>query len=678
MSSRTTRNAGILLGLVVSCLIGLPQLYDKFMMARFIAAATGLALVFLFGLFGQGRWRVPFTPIILPYLLFLVLSGSSLIWATNTAEALFAFATLLLGALIIVVIYTWLSTHRLSTQKALWIGAVIILMVYLGFAIIQLAHIESLSFGQLYRVGGINGHKNLLAGMLFVLSAFLLTAFPLFRSKAPKWMAVILFVLSLAVIVLLKSRAVLLSAIVAGVCFGLLLLAHKIRLSRHCERSEANQDSITHQLNRLDCFVPRNDAKRVKNTYRITLIASIVIVYAFLTIGLRWLAHNSVPHTSEKSEVETKMTSTSSLVERCLLWDKTYRIADRHPITGCGIGNWQIHFPDAGLDGLYRADFWNINFTKPHNEYLGILAETGYLGLLLCVVFLVGLDVRAFFALSAAQERRNFLYGAVVLSVFVGSCVNALFDFPNSRIEHLVWTAILMAILLQIITKDKQKTLGWGWSLCFALLALMLVVIGGFRLNGERNTYKMQQALNRNDWKEIKHCCSKAQSIFYTIDPIGLPIHWYQGKAEKNLGQEQALESFRKAYRHAPYCKENLNDLGLAEYHRAHDPAKAERHLKEAIRISPHYLYPYLNLAYIYLGKNEPQKAQKVAGSIDFDEHQREVLKADAVFFEPFNTEAVRRKIDADYEAVLLLRQNVEERMKNENSKKNLQNSGEE
>ena len=574
-----------------------------------------------------------------------MLSGSSLIWATNTAEAIFAFATLLLGALIIVVIYTWLSTHRLSTQKALWIGAVIILMVYLGFAIIQLAHIESLSFGQLYRVGGINGHKNLLAGMLFVLSAFLLTAFPLFRSKVPKWMAAILFVLSLAVIVLLKSRAVLLSIIVAAICFGTL-------------------------------YIDRNLNCKVK---RITVeIIGVIAVYAFLTVGLRWLAHNSVPHTSEKSEVETKMTSTSSLVERCLLWDKTYRIADRHPITGCGIGNWQIHFPDAGLDGLYRADFWNINFNKPHNEYLGILAETGYLGLLLYVIFLVSLVIRAFFALSAAQERRNFLYGAVVLSVFVGSCVNALFDFPNSRIEHLVWTAILMAILLQIITKDKQKTLGWGWSLGFALLALMLVVIGGFRLNGERNTYKMQQALNRNDWKEVKHCCSKAQSIFYTIDPIGLPIHWYQGKAEKNLGQEQALESFRKAYRHAPYCKENLNDLGLAEYHRAHDPAKAERHLKEAIRISPHYLYPYLNLAYLYLGKDEPQKAQKVIGCIDFDEHQREVLKADAVFFEPFNTEAVRRKIDADYEAVLLLRRNVEERMKNENSKKNLQNSGEE
>jgi len=455
------------------------------------------------------------------------------------------------------------------------------------------------------------------------------------------------------------------------VCFGLLLLAYKIRGSRHCERSEANQDSITHQLNRLDCycFVPRNDAKRVSNNYRITLIVSIVIVYAFLTIGLRWLAHNSVPHTSEKSEVETKMTSTSSLVERCLLWDKTYRIADRHPIAGCGAGNWQIHFPDAGLDGLYRADYWNVNFTKPHNEYLGVLAETGYLGLLLYVVFLVALVVRAFFALLTTQGRRNFLHGALVFSIFVGSCVNALFDFPNSRIEHLVWTSILMALMLQIVTKD-EKTLGRGWSLGFALIALLLVVMGGFRLHGERNTFKMQEALSQSDWKAVEHFCQKAQSVCYSIDPVGLPLHWYQGKAEKSLGRQQALESFRKAYRHAPYCKENLNDLGLAEYRSAHNPDLGERYLGEAIRISPHYLYPQLNLAYLYLSEGQPQKAQEVANRIDFDAHKREVLKADAVFFEPFNTEAVRCKIDADYEAVLLLRQTIQERLKDENNKK--------
>jgi tetratricopeptide (TPR) repeat protein len=182
-------------------------------------------------------------------------------------------------------------------------------------------------------------------------------------------------------------------------------------------------------------------------------------------------------------------------------------------------------------------------------------------------------------------------------------------------------------------------------------------------LKGERNTFEMQQALKANEWKTVEHRCHHAISVFYTIDPVGLPLHWYLGKAEKKMENPQAVESFRKAQHYAPYCKENLNDLGLAEYYIAHDLEKAEFCLKEAIRISPNYIYPYFNLAYIYLTENEPQKSKAVADGIYFDEHKREVMKADAVFFEPFNSETVRQKIDANYEAVIQLRKTINDKL---------------
>ncbi len=641
MNSHTTRTACIAIGIIVSCVIGLPNLYDKFLIARFVAAATGLAILFLFSLFGKKRWPIPNTPVFYIYLLFALLCGCSILWATNTAEAVFAFSTQLMTPLLVIVFFSLFSAELRSTQKALWISAAIILAVYLFFAVIQLFHVESFSFEQLYRVSGINGHKNLLAIMLFVLSAFLLTAFSIFESKLLKGCSVFLFVVALTVIILLKSRAVLLGLIVAAGFFGIMMM---VRMC-HCKNS--------------------NDAKRVNNGYRLPLVVSIILVFAFLTVGLRWFADRSVPHTSEKSEIEHHILSTSSLVERCLLWDKTYHIVDKHPIAGCGIGNWQILFPDASLEGLYRSDVWNVNFTKPHNEYLCVLSETGYLGLLLYIAFLTSLIVLSFFTLCKTQSKNDFLYGAIVLSIFVGSCVNALFDFPNSRIEHVIWMGILMANLLHIITQgQQQKTLGKGWNLVFLLVSIMLVTIGGFRLKGERNTFEMQQALKANEWKTVEHRCHQAISEFYTIDPVGLPLHWYLGKAEKKMGKTQAVESFRKAQHYAPYCKENLNDLGLAEYYTAHDLNKAEFCLKEAIRISPNYIYPYFNLAYIYLTENEPQKAKAVADGIYFDEHKREVMKADAVFFEPFNAEAARRKIDADYEATQMLYKTIFDNMK--------------
>ena len=640
MNSHTTRTSSIAIGIIASCVIGLPNLYDKFLIARFVAAATGLAILFLFSLFGKKRWPIPNTPVFYIYLLFALLCGCSILWATNTAEAVFAFSTQLMTPLLVIVFFSLFSAELRSTQKAFWISAAIILAVYLFFAVIQLFPVESFSFEQLYRVSGINGHKNLLAIMLFVLSAFLLTAFSIFESKLLKGCSVFLFVVALTVIILLKSRAVLLGLIVAAGFFGIMMIV------RVCQ------------------FKNSNDAKRVNNGYRLPLVVSIILVFAFLTVGLRWFADRSVPHTSEKSEIEHHILSTSSLVERCLLWDKTYHIVDKHPIAGCGIGNWQILFPDASLEGLYRADVWNVNFTKPHNEYLGVLSETGYLGLLLYIAFLTSLIVLSLFALCNTQSRRDFLYGAIVLSIFVGSCVNALFDFPNSRIEHVIWMGILMANLLQIITQGQQKTLAKGWNVVFLLVSIMLVTIGGFRLKGERNTFEMQQALKANEWKTVEHRCHQAISEFYTIDPVGLPLHWYLGKAEKKMGKPQAIESFRKAQHYAPYCKENLNDLGLAEYYTAHDLNKAEFCLKEAIRISPNYIYPYFNLAYIYLTENEPQKAKAVADGIYFDEHKREVMKADAVFFEPFNAEAARRKIDADYEATQMLYKTIFDNMK--------------
>ena len=61
----------------------------------------------------------------------------------------------------------------------------------------------------------------------------------------------------------------------------------------------------------------------------------------------------------------------------------------------------------------------------------------------------------------------------------------------------------------------------------------------------------------------------------------------------------------------------------------------------------------------------EPQKAKAVADDIYFDEHKRDVMKADAIFFEPFNTEAARQKIDADYRATLQLHKTIFEKLEN-------------
>ena len=77
---------------------------------------------------------------------------------------------------------------------------------------------------------------------------------------------------------------------------------------------------------------------------------------------------------------------------------------------------------------------------------------------------------------------------------------------------------------------------------------------------------------------------------------------------------------------------------------------QAKNLLNEAIYISPHYIYPYLNLTAIYIGENNLCKAKKVIEIIDFDDIKRDFLKEEARYFNPFSAEMEQQKIDKDFE----------------------------
>lgn len=615
--------------LIICCVVGYRNLYNKFLMPRFVLTSLSLLALFLFAIFSRKTIRVPNSNTFYVYSIFIVLSGLSIIWSVNFGEAVFQVCQFMMGLMVCLAFFNFLEGEYIATKKILWISAAIILMVYLLFASIQLFDLQDTSFVQLYAVTGINAHKNMLSLMLFMLSSFLLTALPNTDNKFLKTILLTFFGLSIFVMVFLKSRAVILCFIVSIIVFLIVYIIH------------IRKPACSH---------------RFKIT---TAIISVVLAFLFFTVLLRYFANVMASQTYEKSEIQTSIVSTTSLVERFTLWSKTYYVVDKHPFVGCGAGNWQICFPDAGLKGLNRADYWNINFTKPHNEYMGILAEYGYFGLFLFLAFVCSLVVFSGFAIIETNDKKEFIFGAITLSIVCGCFVNSFFDFPNSRIEHLVWLGILYAILFHFMTKKLEmlgtKSIGKIGNFVFLVLAALMVLEGAIRFKGERETVGMQLALRYNDWKNVERHSNKAISLLYTIDPVGMPLHWYHGQSLKAMGNPEAINSFAKAYNKVPFCKENLNDLGIDEYYIAGNHEQAKSLFHEAIRISPNYVYPYLNLACIYLGENELRKAKEVMDMIDFNEQKCEFLKGEARFFEPYNIEVEKQRIDADYEAIVMI-----------------------
>ena len=619
--------AGILI--VVGCVAFDMLSGTAFFAVRHLVVAAGLLLIFGMKLFSSRPTVIPKSKVFYIYLVSMVMVGLSMISAVNIGESLSVCSKYVMTFLLVTLFYNLFSFNEKAARKMLYVGSVVVLVLYLLVSLIQLSYVEDFSFDGLYKVTGLSGHKTFLTIMLFVLSSFILAYVAEAKRKSCKWLPVTLFAVSFALVVLLKSRAVILSYLGAAVLFAIMFFVRKKRFS-FSRKFEVG-----------------------------ATVAVFVVVIMFFAVGLRLLLKADVPETAEESMVEYAYYSTSSLSERFILWDKTYEMVDDRPLTGCGVGNWQVVFPDCGLSELYTADFWNVNFTRPHNEFLGLLAECGYVTFFVYMLFVISLIMMSFFAICKTDDRRDFLFGAVVLSAFVGCCINSFFSFPSDKTEYFIWKAAMCAVLFTYITKNENGfsnlKLNTLWKSVFVVILALVVVVSFFRYKGERRSAEAADAMKNNDWNTALKCHEEAVSVFYTVDNDGFPVNWYIGKAKEQLGLHGSLADYRKAFDDMPFCKQNLNDLGSAEY-ACGNRETAVSHFEKAMHVSRGFLYPYFNLSFIYLKENELDKASEVISAIKMDENVRNILIKDAKFFKPDDLEETVKRIENEYQTTMKLR----------------------
>lgn len=622
--------AGILI--VVGCVAFDMLSGTAFFAVRHLVVAAGLLLIFGMKLFSSRPTVIPKSKVFYIYLVSMVMVGLSMISAVNIGESLSVCSKYVMTFLLVTLFYNLFSFNEKAARKMLYVGSVVVLVLYLLVSLIQLSYVEDFSFDGLYKVTGLSGHKTFLTIMLFVLSSFILAYVAEAKRKSCKWLSVTLFAVSFALVVLLKSRAVILSYLGAAVLFAIMFFVRKKRFS-FSRKFEVG-----------------------------ATVAVFVVVIMFFAVGLRLLLKADVPETAEESMVEYAYYSTSSLSERFILWDKTYEMVDDRPLTGCGVGNWQVLFPDCGLSELYTADFWNVNFTRPHNEFLGLLAECGYVTFFVYMLFVISLIMKSFFAICKADDRRDFVFGAVVLSAFVGCCVNSFFSFPSDKTEYFIWKAAMCAVLFTYITKNENGfsnlKLNALWKSVFVVILALVFVVGFFRYKGERCSAEAAAAMKNNDWSTALKCYEEAVSVFYTVDNDGFPVNWYIGKAKEQLGLHGSLADYRKAFDDMPFCKQNLNDLGSAEY-ACGNRETAVSHFEKAMHVSRGFLYPYFNMSYIYLKENELDKASEVISAIKMDENVRNILIKDAKFFKPDDLDETVKRIENEYQTTMKLRRTL-------------------
>ena len=150
----------------------------------------------------------------------------------------------------------------------------------------------------------------------------------------------------------------------------------------------------------------------------------------------------------ERGLQEIREAHTSAVITpmgiRPVMWTTSIAIVREAPLMGHGVGS----FPDEYRREVSRTQIgWRATLTAdPHNQYLFILAETGLLGLLAFVWFLV----------SALRQPVTGPFKVIGIAVLLAWCVTSLFSshFHTFNEGHLIAIMLGVCLARESVTRD--------------------------------------------------------------------------------------------------------------------------------------------------------------------------------------------------------------------------------
>ena len=166
------------------------------------------------------------------------------------------------------------------------------------------------------------------------------------------------------------------------------------------------------------------------------------VLVAILMVGSERLIANF----AQAQDTFTQEQLNNERYNRRDIWRATWELVKRHPVTGVGLGAFQVAYtqydPSSGTQRVEQA----------HNDYLQILADAGLIGGALAVLFIIILLVRGLKACATEDiQRRAIAMGA--LTGCFGIVVHSLVDF-NLQITS---NAQLFLALAALATMKRER-----------------------------------------------------------------------------------------------------------------------------------------------------------------------------------------------------------------------------
>ncbi|MBW8050742.1 MAG: tetratricopeptide repeat protein [Cytophagales bacterium] len=573
---------------------------DPVLTPRFFILAVLLTLSLLLLIYKKVNDQlVTHTPILqqkifYAFLMFTAVSGFSLLKAINISEGIYELFKLFTLFIFFVIITLLIENGKdIITQifKAINISTLIISAIglyqfYLLFSTTKLFNV----FESQHSITSTLAHKNLFALTLFLTIPFII--YGIFRfNKIWKRLCIINLVLVLIELLLLQTRSVWFAFFVS---FLLSFMLSAIRLRKSIQ-------------------VISENFKTIKSITFLVVIAIITVTFLIISKTNFWESYK-IKIISTLHYNETRNEYSETIKERLLLWNKSLQMVRENPVLGVGSGNWKIIIPSYGTGNL-RSSIGLTHYQRPHNDFLWVLAENGVAGLV-CYILVYVLLIYYIIKIILGEEE-SFVAFLMFFGI-TGFMIISFFSFPKERIFPMILFLTMSAIVTvkynALFPKRKQLASKYNRFLMLLTIAItsFSTYIAATRIYGEYHTKKALEARSVNNWSLMIKEIDKAQSNFYTLDPMSTPILWYKGIAHFNLNNiTEALNNFNLASFVHPYHIHVLNNIATC-HELSGNHKQAIKYYQIALSISPVFEESILNLAAVYFNQGKVDDAYKV------------------------------------------------------------------
>ena len=379
-----------------------------------------LSIIFVFYLFLKsfsiGELEFKFNHSTKFYSLFLLISLLSFTKSINLSESIIDFSKYVITFFILVVTYTIYHDNKIWIKNSLFI---ILMFLSIETTYIMYLFIENYSFDsppdRLRIFQGFAYNQNVASLSILAKIPLTLYFYLISKNKTYKIGLALLLWISVFDILILGTRSA-----IYGLYLYLIFISclYFIKIKFGCELKKKSISSL------------------------ILIISSVFLVQTILYTN------------SEKLKVADRSVAISdySTNYRLNLWKASIEMLKDNPFLGLGIGNWKIESINYSKDYITQYEVPK----HAHNDFLQIIAETGFFGGIFFLTFLISpfyLTIKNFNKINYNNKLLAFFLLFTLISIYIDS----FFNFPRVRPYSLLNLFWAFAITYTINSFEKKQ-----------------------------------------------------------------------------------------------------------------------------------------------------------------------------------------------------------------------------